>query len=301
MLISRQLFRLVLLAALLLYSGICTAQVSLPRGIEIDDISGDYIIKLYDSRTGKLNLYHYEPSTKIHPFVEVDIKYNSKADIFTYEYIVRNGINSQQAIIAFALEITREFHITNSNTAIVNNYDGISISWIYDMRGDYDSSDGIKPGQKLKGFKIYSQDAPSIVSCYFMGQSKNSKLPIQLPKDIRLYLDSQSSFPENAVQRLTIGPSDDFRKINFISSINKLLQISEKAYNQGWVTKVRVFTQIDKYLQEAKQYKESDNSINAFKKLNQLLKYLKDQAKDWMEPGLYQLYIHHVKTLSTKI
>ncbi len=136
-----------------------------------DKTSGDYHI-IYRGYTGELYEAVFVPATKINPEVKTRFRVNKNWKIL-YIYHLRNKRDSQQSIISFVIP-SASYVISEKpakygiqEIAAPAGWEGVAVgdskarvSWLYTNLVQI--SDGLKPGEKQKGFEVLSKDLPGI-------------------------------------------------------------------------------------------------------------------------------------------
>ena len=243
----------------MIFSFVVFAQ-ELPE-IEFDPLSGNYIIK-YLGVEGDTIETVFEPSTKIVPTTNAIISFDQNK--YIYEYILSNGINSQQRLYSFSVEYFSE--LINESQPDSSWYSGkfkyldiktwANIKSSYGVRTQYD---GIAPDSSQDGFIIESLGLPSIVQCYSRGLSSALFFPEEPPIDLIDLLRQLRDFPNNTIIKKTIGPKDPpdpFIPSNFLDTLRNYTQ---RSYELGWITNQTTADKYDSLLNTAKTLLEGNH------------------------------------------
>ena len=134
-----------------------------PPTVTFDPNTGNYIIQ-YQGASGSTVQVTFEPATKIEPDVESMVIFEQASGMFRYDYVVSNGLNSQQRLLAFSVHIfTSVENKTRPNREwLVLQYSFFpALKWSHAMRDPSGLStpfDGIAPDSSASGFPIEVPD-----------------------------------------------------------------------------------------------------------------------------------------------
>lgn len=279
------------------------SHAQIPSGVSYDTASGNYHARFHDSEKQQQFTWIFEPATKLHPFVDVNIDFDTESGTFRYEYTLRNGKNSEQNLIEFLLE-TESDYITqrypSEEWKIEQQSDFPVIGWMFNYTEKELNEAGIKPGRELNKFILISKGMPTLLKCYFSGSSHTSTVPEALPDEMQVFFDDLMQFPKNMVRRVTIGPAKDIAGMNSIAIIDTLLSITDRALSLRWIRRVRNYRDIVQHLNDAKDLLKIESETSALNRLNHLFKILENYEKDGLNRELYKLYVHHVRYLASR-
>jgi hypothetical protein len=294
----RLINRIVILILIAFFS-----HAQIPSGVSYDTASGNYHARFHDNVKKQQFTWIFEPATKLHPFVEVNIDFDPESGTFRYEYTLRNGKNSEQNLIEFSLE-TENDYITQSSPSKewkIERYSELPvIGWVFNYTEKELNEAGIKPGRELDKFVLISKGLPTLLKCYFSGSSHTRTVPQALPDEMRIFFDDIMHFPKNMVRRGTIGPAEDIAGMNSIAIIDTLLSITDRALSLRWSKRVRKYRDITQHLNDAKDLLKIESETSALNRLNHLLRILENYEKDGLSQELYMLYVHHVRYLVSR-
>ncbi|MFB3080363.1 MAG: hypothetical protein ACE1Y1_01125, partial [Nitrosomonadaceae bacterium] len=211
-----------------------------PPTVTFDPTTGNYIIQ-YQGASGNTVQVIFEPATKIEPDVESMVIFEQASGMFRYNYIVSNGLNSQQRLLAFSVHLFSAVENKNRPNGewLIGQYSFFpSIEWSHSMRdpsGLYTPFDGIAPDSSASGFSYRSLGLPAIVSCYFEGTTSGLAFPDEPPGDIEFLLKPLRQFPANRLQSKTIGPQDPPDPFSAEAFLDTLVFYTSQSLALGWI------------------------------------------------------------------
>ncbi len=282
----------------ILFFSFTSAPAQIPDSIQFDSESGNYIIRFEDDAGPQRYIWEFEPSTKIHPFVDLEITYDAGSSFYTYNYLIRNGKNSRQLIREFAVELYGSYTnqiMPDNNWFSVQFAEPPSIGWA--LKEDAPDAAGIGIGSDLNGFRLFSSDIPGIIPCYFSGRSKTRFIPEILPDSIETYFKQRIRFPSDRVQRYTIGPVGEPDTLSTIAATRRLIALTDKGFEMGWIQRVRFYNQIITELENIGELINADISTITINRLNQLIKTLEEKDEDCLKPEYCRMMVLRISHL----
>jgi len=276
----------------------------LPEGVSYIPESGIYHVSFRDSVNQRVYTWEFEPSTKLHPFLDVLVEYESNTGLYSYEYTVINGKNSQQNLIEFSLEYDGPYLQQSQPSKkwnLVSYFNLPLIGWNTNHSAENKDQSGIKPGDRVEEFILTSQSMPAIIACFFSGYSSTQTVPDGLPQHIENYFKELMEFPENKVRRWTIGPSAEIESLTTEQQLASLRRMTDQALSLEWIKTVRIYSNITNSLNETEDLIKIESKGPALNKLKQLLKNLDKDRGEHINNEAYFLYLHHIRHLERRL
>jgi hypothetical protein len=248
--------------------------------------------------------WKFEPSTRIHPFPDVQISYNTDDKLYTYEYILTHGKSCQQNLVAFNLQFDGPYlrqARPSVKWSLMSHFNLPLLGWTSDGSVEKPEESGIRPGDKVEGFTLITECMPAIIPCYFSGYSATQRLPEELPRPLKNFFNELMEFPDNMVMRWTVGPSEEIASIPPERQIDELLRMTDQALSLEWIRAVRVYTEISEQLREAGDLIKIESKSVAVGKLKQLLKNLEKNRGEYIRNDVYLLYFYHIQHMERRL
>ncbi len=265
--------------------------------LQYDSSSGNYLL-LYHGLTQdqRDTLYQvvYEPRSKLDPAVKIKVSKFTDQNFFSYAYTLLNGSLSVQRLSDFYLDIFS--HIANigvpDTTWETGFFSYIPVfSWnnFRSKEGLPHPYDGIARDSSLYGFSFNSSGLPVIVKAYFSGRRSIPLIfpdPDEPPSDAESIIDSLTVFPNDALIKFTIGPSDPpfpFVPLDFIDTLKSYVN---QSFSLGWIADKKekddkdkggkIVKELIKYLDAAHAQLAKNKTKEAKKKLEEFVKKVEE-------------------------
>lgn len=155
------------------------ANAATQEGIVYNSMTGNYTVTYKSGYSGQLETVTFIPSTKINPSVKSVFKFDNKRNVFSYEFKVKNGADSQQPIDQMIV-LVRSF-VSNSlsspegwpgSAVLALGGGGVRLSWSTYERGELR---GLAPGAVLKDMALESLDLPGVTRMEIRGDRPITK------------------------------------------------------------------------------------------------------------------------------
>lgn len=217
-----------------------TLSAQIPPSVTFDPATGNYIIQ-YQGFQGNIFQVIFEPATKIEPEVVPTVTREDSVT-FRYNYIVSNGVNSQQRLLRFTVSLfTSVENITRPNREWrIGEYSFFpALKWSHVMRDPSGIStpfDGIAPDSSASGFSYESSGLPAIVTSYFRGTTLSPAFPEEPPEEVIAFLKPLRKFPGDTVQGKTIGPADPPSPFDASTFLDTLISYTSQSLALGWIS-----------------------------------------------------------------
>ncbi len=209
--------------------------------VTFEPTSGNYIIQ-YQGASGNIIQIIFEPATKIEPDVDATVIFEPTSGMFRFKYVVSNGINSQQRLLAFSVHLFASIeNKTRPNREwLIGQYSFFpALEWSHSMRdpgGLYTPFDGIAPDSSASGFSYRSLGLPAIITSYFEGTTTGLAFPEEPPSIMDDLLEPLEIFPNNTVKEKTIGPKDPSSPFEASTFLDTLISYTDQSLALGWIS-----------------------------------------------------------------
>jgi len=194
----------------------------------------------------------YEPATKIDFIITTFCTYNVSTGLFKYEYKLYSKPASLQNMWHFVIETQVSCTEINAPSGWLGDYceklPTVShpiVSW-----GSESELFRLRPGKFLEGFSFQSRGIPGIVTSYNQGYVPHRWYPEGMAVDE----DLPPKWPENSVQKKTIGPvHPPPEPVDGVSFIDRIISLKHQAFQLGWITNAGIKNSLDQKLDNAKK------------------------------------------------
>ena len=238
--------------------------------------------------------------------VEIKTTVKKLDNKFSYQYEIKNNLDSKQALSSIYLKINNDSISSESPSGWENFYD-FNNHWVkffeytfnlnkyqildtlkkitdenekknflFNFVKNEKVSKGILPGEKLDSIKIASNSVPTIISCYFQANKTQLKF---FDDNNSQELAEVNDVYDNSFIKSSIGPRANFRKFIPDELINDILNYINKSLKLSWIFQQATARKYTNYFTSAKTNLQQNNITEAKNILNDVLKEVKKTMK----------------------
>ena len=249
----------------------------------------------------------FEPSTKIDPFVSSNITEIVNPNCYKYDYTITNGTSSIQRLQEFDLKILSS--ITNVNSPDEfwksNHYSFVPVFGWYNSKGKLGIDhplNGIAPDSSRNGFSFISSGLPAITNAYFAGKvTIYLTFPDEPPDKITELLKPLRKFPNNTVERKTIGPVDPPDPFSAAGFTDSLIHYCVMSDSLKWITDYTATTKYTGYFENTKSHIQQNNNSAAINVLDSVLTDVEADSGVTLTSEAYALIKYNTEYLKNQL
>lgn len=247
--------------------------------INLDPVTGNYIIRYDDD--GVRQEVIYEPPTKVSPSAQAQVDHDPDTASYTYRYKITNQIESAQLLFSFMIS----YGTPIENAVAPKGWDSASFHFmpVWDWAATMVEPRGIERGGSREGFSFQSKGLPGVAQAYFRGYTKIIAFPEEEPLSFEEKFKPIGDFPNNTVQRKTVGPVAPPANFVPLEFLTYLIDLKHQAQTLGWIGGPKLVLELDKKLDEVKGKLFASEIESAVGKLTSFIEKVEAHYKETKE------------------